>query len=175
MGSGRVPSARGVPSSAAAGPRTGPGWRFLRGAAAHAPGCRERTACAQRAMAGPGARCLCLTVSFTRGCSLSLLGSWRLLGRLRERARACACARVPARARRSPPAALRPAGTFAPLRPSVNRRPPSAASDSPHLLGLYKNYSPLKPLPLLLTPEASVRPRHPQQETEARMDGVLLH
>lgn len=58
----------------------------------HAPSCRECAArarparCHQRKFPS----CLCMSFSFTRGCSLSLLASFRLLRRLRERVSACA-------------------------------------------------------------------------------------
>lgn len=72
------------------------------GTAEGAPSCLYRAACALRACpAGLRRRkfpsCLCMSLSFTRGCSLSLLGSYRLLRRLRRSARVCA----PACSRRS--------------------------------------------------------------------------
>lgn len=72
-------------------------------------GCWERAACLCPACPARCHRhkfpsCLCMSFSFTRGCSLSLLGSFRLLCRLRERACVCACARPQAPGGRAPAA-----------------------------------------------------------------------
>lgn len=67
---------------------TAPGGVSSVGAAEHAPGCRHRRKFPS---------CLCMSLSFTRGCSLSLLGSCRLLRQRRARAR------VPALSRRARP------------------------------------------------------------------------
>lgn len=73
--------------------------------------------------------CLCMSFSFTRGCSLSLLGSFRRLRRRRERARACPPAPAADRsgpagngARRSGPRTAAAAGATLPSRPAPCRR-----------------------------------------------------
>lgn len=77
-----------------------PGTRLLPGARCVS---RPGVPSAPRPPQFPG--CLCVSVSFTRGCSLSLLGSFPLLRRPRERARACGrvCPRARVRFQRSRP------------------------------------------------------------------------
>lgn len=83
-----------TPGSLVTRRRGPPGTRLLPGARCVS---RPGVPSAPRPPQFPG--CLCVSVSFTRGCSLSLLGSFPLLRRPRERARACGRVGVCARAR----------------------------------------------------------------------------
>lgn len=82
------------------------------------PAPRVRTrACPARRHRRKFPSCLCMSLSFTRGCSLSLLGAFQLLCRLRVRARACLHSPGP----RAPASAGRALGSPTPER--ERRRP----------------------------------------------------